>query len=298
MRANMTNLEKKQIDLIRESICVYARYAENRALFKQGKLHFTNIEEFVDDKGRSCLFRLKEMCHELFRSSDQASYKEKLYDITVGYIFHEAMKLRENLYQLEYYGPGRDKVPLQLTDLEKKVVREIEALTNKSRKKLSEGVKEVRTLVIELVSQLKGLIQLYKDNYLLARFIVENEKSFVSIYGKKGFERLLTYLYGDGREMLMFEAAKSYLDSEYYETARPIFRRISAIDRTNNAALFFYMYASAFDYYFKNKFSSSFVFAQQANVAGLKLEGIEAYREQLQKLLSDLSKETRKKKRM
>jgi hypothetical protein len=294
----MTNLQKKQVDLVRESICVYLKCAEYRSLIKQGQLFFANIEEFVDDKGKSCLFRLKEMCHELFRNSDQASYKEKLYDITVGYIFHEAMKLRENLYQLEYYGPDRDKVPLQLTDQEKKIVREIEALTNKSRKKLNEGVKEVKILVIELAGQLKGLIQLYKDNYLLARFLFENEKSFVSMYGKKGFARLLNYLYGDGREMLMFKAAKSYLDSEYYETARPIFRRISVIDKRNEAALFFYMYASAFNYYFKNRFSRSLVFAEQADSAGLGLEGIDAYRESLHKLISDLSKEARKAKRI
>ena len=55
------------------------------------------MEEFVDDRGKSCLYRLKEMCHDLFRNADEAGYKEKLYDITVGYIFHEAMKIREHL---------------------------------------------------------------------------------------------------------------------------------------------------------------------------------------------------------
>ena len=294
----MTNLEKKQVDLIRESICVYLKSAEYRALFKQGRLRFAIIEEFVDDKGKSCLFRLKEMCHQLFRNSDQANYKEKLYDITVGYIFHEAMKLRENLYQLEYYGPGRDKVPFQLTDVEKKIVREIEALTIKSRKKLSEGLNEIKTLVVELAGQLKDLIQLYKDNYLLARFIFENEKSFVAMYGKKGFVKLLNYMYEDGKGALMFKAAKSYLDSEYYGTARDIFKRVAAIDKRNNVALFFYMYASAYNYYFKNKFSRSSVFAEQADAAGSGLKGIESYKDSLQKLVSDLSKETRKSKRI
>jgi hypothetical protein len=294
----MTNLEKKQIDLIRESICVYARYSENRALFKQGSLHFENIEEFVDDKGKSCLFRLKEMCHELFRSSDQASYKEKLYDITVGYIFHEAMKLRENLYQLEYYGPGRESVPFQLTDAEKKIVREIGALANKSGKKLNEGMKEVRILIMELVGQLKDLIKLYGDNYLLPRFIFENEKSLVSIYGKKGFTRLLNYLYDGGRDILKFKAAKSYLDSEYYETARRIFRRIWAIDKENEEALFFCMHASAFSYYFKNRYSRSLKLAEQALGTAVNKQGTETYRESLRKLILDLSKEAKKAKHL
>ena len=290
----MTNLEKKQIDLIRESICVYARFSEYRALFKQDRLFFADIEEFVDDKGKSCLFRLKEMCHDLFRSSDQAGYKEKLYDITVGYIFHEAMKLRENLYQLEFYGPDRDKVPFQLTYAEKKIVREIETLANKSRKKLNEGIKEVRILVMELVDQLKDLIKLYRENYLLPRFIFENERALVSIYGRKGFVKLLNYMYDGGRHVLMLKAAKSYLNSEYYETARHIFRKIWAVDKKNEEALFFYMYASAFSYYFKNRFSRSLMLAEQAIATGVNAEGTEACRESLRKLISDLSKEVRK----
>ncbi len=294
----MTNLEKKQVDLISESICVYSRYSEYRALFKQGRLYFADIEEFVDDKGKSCLFRLKEMCHDLFRSSDEAGYKEKLYDVTVGYIFHEAMKLRENLYQLEFYGPGRDKVPFQLTDAEKKIVREIEALANKSRKKLNEGIKEVRILVMELVDQLRDLIKLYRDNYLLPRFIFENERAFVSIYGRKGFARLLNYMYDGGRQVLMLKAAKSYLDSEYYETARHIFRKIWAVDKTNDEALFFYMYASAFSCYFKNRFSRSLMLAEEAIATGPNVQGTGTYRESLQKLISDLSKEVRKAKRL
>ena len=88
------NLEKKQIDLVRESLSVHKACNDCMSLFKSGELRFNVMEEFVDDRGVSCLYRLKQMCHELFRNAEEASYKEKLYDMTVGYIFHEAMKLR------------------------------------------------------------------------------------------------------------------------------------------------------------------------------------------------------------
>ena len=52
-----TNLEKKQIDLIRESIYVYEKCIECRSLFDSKDLCFANIEEFVDDRGKSHLFR-------------------------------------------------------------------------------------------------------------------------------------------------------------------------------------------------------------------------------------------------
>lgn len=294
----MTNIEKKQIDLIKESICVYTKCMECRVLFKEGRLCFSNIVELVDDKGKSCLFRLKEMCHALFRSSDEATYKEKLYDITVGYIFHESMKLRENLYQLEFYGPNYDKVSDQLTDQEKKIFHEIDVLTKKARNRLKEEIKELKMLITELMEQLKDLIRLYGDNYLLPRFIVKNEKSLISIYGKNGFERLLNGLYSDGRAILIFRAAMSYLESEYYELARSMFRKISKADKENRTALFFYMYSSAFHYYFKNRFSRSLIFAEQANAMDVNIESINIYRELLQKLIYDLSKEVRKTKRL
>jgi hypothetical protein len=293
VKTKMANLEKKQIDFIKESICVYTKYLECKTLFKKDQLSFANIEEFIDDKGKSCLFKLKEMCHELFRTSDEAHHREKLYDITVGYIFHEAMKLRENLYQLEYYRPNCDKVPEGLTDFERKIVREIEILTKKADKRLKEGLKEIRILLKELAGQLKGLIRLYDNNYLIPRFVLENEKVLVTMYGKKGFETLLNDLYNDGRPLLLHMAAKSYLESEYYEIARDLFKKISKMDNENKKAIFYYMYASAFYFYFKNMFSRSLVFAQ--NAIGMDVEDeLMQYKGLLQNLTVDISKEIKK----
>lgn len=293
----MTNIEKKQIDLIKESICVYKKYAECMVLFKEGRLYFSNIDEFIDDKGKSCLFRLKEMCHYIFRNSDEAHYKEKLYDITVGYIFHEAMKLRENIYQIEYYKPNSEKVSDSLNEKEKKIVREIEILTRKAEKRIKEGAKEVRNLTVELINQLKSLFELYKNNYLLPRFLFENEKTLISIYGKREIERLLNELYKDGRDVLIFKTAKSYLKSEYFERARLLFRRILIKDKTNREALFLYRYTSAFHYYFINRFSRSFTAAREAHDMDIPIENIHIYKDLLGKLICDLSNEVRKTKK-
>jgi len=289
------NTEKKQIDLIKESICVYTKCMECRALFRDNKLCFASIEDFVDDKGRSCLFRLKEMCHGLYRNSNDATYKEKLYDVTVGYIFHEAMKLRENLYQLEYYAPGRDIPTHELTSVERKIVREIDVLVKKAEKRLKEGFKEIRILLKELVEQLKDLIRLYKDNYLLSRFIFENEKALIKIYGKKGFHMLLHDMYGNGKTTLLFRAAVSYLESEHYGIARLLFQRVSNLDRENMAALFLHMYSAAFHFYFKNMYTKSLSIAEKALSMDISIDRVDFYRNSLKKLTADLYKETKRK---
>jgi hypothetical protein len=290
----MTNLEKKQVDLIKESICVYTKCMDCRASFRNKTLNFAKIDDFVDDKGNSCLFKLKEMCHVLYRNSVEAHYKEKLYDITVGYIFHEAMKLRESLYQLEFYRPNSYKVTEKLVDSEFKIVREIEHLMKKTEKRLTEGFKEIRLLMKELVGQLSGLIMLYKDNYLIPRFVLKNEKMLISIYGKKGFRSLINELYHDGKPLLLYKAAESYLESEYYDIARRLFKKISIIDRQDKSAEFFYMYASAFYFYFRNRFTRTLAFGDKAVNMDMNVE-YEGYKFKLRALMDEVTKEVKNK---
>jgi tetratricopeptide (TPR) repeat protein len=290
----MTNLEKKQVDLIKESICVYTKCMDCRASFRNKTLNFAKIDDFVDDKGNSCLFKLKEMCHVLYRNSVEAHYKEKLYDITVGYIFHEAMKLRESLYQLEFYRPNSYKVTEKLVDSELKIVREIEHLMKKTEKRLTEGFKEMRLLMKELVGQLSGLIMLYKDNYLIPRFVLKNEKMLISIYGKKGFRSLINELYHDGKPLLLYKAAESYLESEYYDIARRLFKKVSIIDRQDKSAEFFYMYASAFYFYFRNRFTRTLAFGDKAVNMDMNVE-YEGYKIKLRALMDEVTKEVKNK---
>jgi hypothetical protein len=290
-----TNMAKKQIDLIRESICVQRKFVECRELFREGTIDFSVIEGFVDDRGRSCLFRLKTMSHALFRNSDTAGFKEKLYDMTVGYVFHEAMKLRENCYQLEYYRPQSNGGKNILSVEESKVVREIEYLLKRAGRRVGEGMAEVRILLRQLRIQLKDLILSYGDNYLLPRFILENEKALLGLYGKRGFEELLKGVFLDGRTMLLFRAAESYIESEFYDRARNLLQKVVRREETDRMAEFLYRYASAFHFYFKSRYRRAGAFAEEA--LAMDVEGPEsAYRRNLVQLTEDTAKELRRRK--
>ncbi len=291
------NTEKKQIDLINESICVFKTCNHCIDLHQKGQLTFVTVEDFVDDRGGSCLYRLKQMCHELFRNSDEVSHKEKFYDITVGYIFHEAMKLRECIYQLEYYKPEYNMLlnTPDLTAAEKKLIHEFHLLIEKAERRLTEGLREVKTLLRELVAHLKELIKTYRSNYLLPRFILENERAFIAIYGKKGYQNLIEDMYERGRPMLMFKAAVSYLESEYYQVARGLFNKAARLDRANVSARFLYLYTSAFNCYFNNRCSMAQIFAEEA--LALPIDGqpdVQTYVTVLRDLLPELAKETKR----
>ncbi len=292
------NFEKKQIDLIKESMCVYIQCINCKDLYRDGSLCFGDIEEFVDDRGKSCLFRLKEMCHELFRNSDAASYREKLYDMTIGYIFHQAMILRENLYQLEYYKPRCDIDTEELTIREKKIFLEMEFLVKKTERKLKEGFKETKLLMKELVEQLKDLFKLYKDNYLLPRFMFEHEKTLIAIYGKKNFDKLLNDMYKDGRRRLMFMTAQSYLESEYYELARNMFQKVTCLDAGNKMALFLFLYSSAFFFYYKNRFSKAYRYVENAMSLDVDEDNKAPYLDSLTKLKVEILREMKRSRRI
>ncbi|HAR95359.1 MAG TPA: hypothetical protein DCR97_05275 [Deltaproteobacteria bacterium] len=293
------NLEKKQIDLVRESLSVHKICHDCMSLFKSGELRFNVMEELVDDRGMSCLYRLKQMCHELFRNAEEASYKEKLYDMTVGYIFHEAMKLRENIYQLEYYTPMYDSLRSsnQLTPSEKKVIREFDVLIGRAKKRLNEGLREVRMLLKQLVSQLKDLLKLYKDNYLLPRFILENEKPFIRIYGKKGYQDLLNEMFERGKVTLIFKAGLSYLDSEYYHMARKLFQKVMQMSGPDGTAQFLFLYSSAFNLYFRNRFAASHALIEEALAQQVGRPELSGYAEALGNLKQDLCREMGRMKR-
>ena len=294
------NIEKKQIDLIRESIAVHMTYGQCMELHRSGSLTFFDVEEFVDDRGKSCLYRLKQLCHELFRNAVEAAYKEKFYDITVGYIFHEAMKLRECTYQLEYYKPQYAMLinSADLTPAEKKMINEFGLLIGKAEKRVREGLKEVGALLKDLAAQVKDLIKMYGNNYLLPRFMLENERSFIAVYGRKGYQSILDDMYDHGRTTLLKKAATSYLASEYYQVARGLFRKVIRLDRTNKDAPFLFLYASAFNCYFANRFSMAKIFAEEAlAMPVVGLEEMEPYARKLQNLLPLLAKETRRTKK-
>jgi hypothetical protein len=293
------NLEKKQIDLVKESLSVYRTCNDCIDLFRRGELRFSVMEEFVDDRGASCLYRLKQMCHELFRNADEATYKEKFYDMTLGYIFHEAMKLRENIYQLEYYTPMYNTLSSsdELTILEKKVIREFDVLIGRAKRRLDEGLKELKILLKELVTQLKDLLRLYKRNYLLPRFMLENGKAFVRIYGKKGFQELLNDMYEQGRATLVLRAGLSYLDSEYYQIARNLFQKVIQMNRSDGKARFLFLYASAFTLYFRNRFVTAQAFADEALAEQPDGQDFAKYVESLHRLKQDLSREMKGMKR-
>lgn len=112
------------------------------------------------------------------------------------------------------------------------------------------------------------------------------------MYGKQGYRELLDDIYDQGHTTLIFKAAVSYLGSEYYQLARGLFQKATKLDRANTAARFLFLYTSAFNCYFRNRFSMARIFAEEALLMPMDVHTeMETYAQTLRDLLPDLAKE-------
>ena len=103
--------------------------------------------------------------------------------------------------------------------------------------------------------------------------------------------------YFDGRRLLIFKVAQSYLESEYYDKARLLFKKTIRLDGQAVLSLFLYYYTSAFHFYFRNMFTKALVFAEKARNMKTTDDIRNDYIDSLNTLISDLTKEIKKKKK-
>jgi len=196
--------------------------------YRKGTLTFAQIESFVDDRGKSLLFQMKEICHALFRRNAVAGMeKEPLVDLAIGTIFHEAMKLREDLYQLEVYGAKLRTLEAKegRTRYEDDFLRQLRKITRRAEVRLDEEMDETRTLFRETSEQLKTLLADFGSNGLLVRFFHENVDLVQKVYGGGGVEDLLDLMYPGGYAQSLAAAGKSYLESARFDRAEACFRQ-------------------------------------------------------------------------
>ena len=78
----------------------FSRFAES------GSVSFSIIQALVGEPlNKGLLWRLKDMAHHVFLSTQARCPAAPLLDWTLGYVFHESLKLMEDAHQRQYYSP-------------------------------------------------------------------------------------------------------------------------------------------------------------------------------------------------
>ena len=220
------------VQLVREFL---AAHAELSAIFAASaptadEISFSAVRALVGDDDHSVLYRLKERSHRLFRGdgpgATESVRREALFDLAVGSLFHEAMKLRESLYQREVYAPRVAALRAAAADHEAEdLFLEFERILDRSVGRLHEVIAEVRILLAQTRDQLRLLLIERVGERMVTRFLL-NRRAQVDAAFPERLEGLLEAMHGSAVAGLV-EASRSLLESAYFVEAIRTLREAS-----------------------------------------------------------------------
>lgn len=224
------------VQLLREFLTASSDLSE---VFEgEGGLAFEALARVVGDDPASSLFRLKERSHALFRSdglSSEAVRREVLFDLTVGALFHAAMKLRESLYQREVYAPRLASLRAATDGDPDALFSEFEGLLERSAGRVDEGVSEVRILAVQTREQFHRMLIERADERGVVRCLLRR-RTLVEKTFRGGFNALLEAMYGEVSAGLV-EAARALLHSAYFVEASKVLREAAREAKASSAEI-------------------------------------------------------------
>ncbi len=259
--------DRNILEIVRGLLISEVAFQEIFKKYKEGRLHFSDIGHWVDDKGQSVLYNLKERSHSFFRYKNKRpiSRNEWLLDLVIGSIFHEAMKLRENIYQMEVYQPMYLQYQSRVgrSDYEKHYLQQFERIVLKAKQGVVEGMEETRSLFQDAMTHLIDLFKGDARNKLLVRFLLENLPLLQKVYGPKKKNEIFNLMFKRGLLDAYQFAGRSYLESEHYDLSSDYFSKALIMDPRNHDLQFFLNFSLGMNEYYRNAYSKSqFYFAK------------------------------------
>ncbi len=226
-------LHERKTMLFRDLI---SEYLDNRIFFdeimqthhKTGRIQYSMMEHWVgSETHKGKLWTLKDRCHNLLRNDkEKGSIMGYLFDWTIGSIFHQCIKLKEDVYQLEAYAPQYERLT-NGEDPNSKIVEtlhEMELRMNVINTSLKRELEEIASLFQAADGHLVRLLPHHSDNSLLVRFLIHNRNKLELVYGKDALDRILTDMYPSGLHEAYYMAGLSYLEGGWYKEAIYLFQ--------------------------------------------------------------------------
>jgi hypothetical protein len=208
---------------------------------KSSSVPFNKMDLWVGTEvKKGPLWNLKDQSHRIFRNNQlKSGLYEHLFDWTMGSIFHEAMKLKEDSYQVESYKP--------LLELEfkghqhnkalSKIIKEYFSLIEKANHNLVEELDSIRELFSKALFHLREIFVSCKDNFLLLRFLLDNKKKVEKVFGKNSFNHIVHQMVPKGIHEAYMKAAEGCAERGWYHDAQIYFETAQKLNRKNQIDL-------------------------------------------------------------
>ena len=220
------------------------RFRTQRAELWQRLAHLVGSET---EKGP--LWRLKDFCHLLWPEGDQAGeVSGSLLDWLIGSIFHETMKLKENIYLLNSYGPAACRLQDRPLDLAASFrggtpslpmlenIMDVHGLISRAAADALRQMEQIAFLFNHAAFMLRVMMPALAANALVVRLLIEREQVVRILWGE-GLVAIFQDMYcGDGASGFCV-AGRSYLAGQWFAQALKAYQRALAVDSTCDEAI-------------------------------------------------------------
>lgn len=203
-------------------------------------LPYSQLDAWIGtETKKGALWNLKDQCHNLFRNSGtKSNLYEHLFDWTIGSIFHEAIKLKEDAYQLETYKPLLEQEIYQHNAVLARTIRDYFEVIENARKNLAEEIERINHLFSKALLHLIEILPLHRENILLMRFLLDNTKQLSEkVFGTKAFNQIVRALFPEGLVSAYLCVAEKCIQSGWYRDATRYLKKALRLDAANEKAL-------------------------------------------------------------
>jgi tetratricopeptide (TPR) repeat protein len=212
---------------------LYAHY------HKVSTVSFNQVDAWIGTEiKKGPLWNLRDQCHRLFRNSGLSNNLfEHLFDWTIGSVFYEAIKVREDAYQLESYKPLLEHEAHRGNKALSKIIDEYFSVIENVQSTIKIELNRIHELFSKAIFHLKEILPLYKDNIFVVRLFLDNQNKLPErTFGKESCTQILTRMFPDGLHYAYLSVAEHCIKSGWHEDAVRYLKKALRIDKANPRA--------------------------------------------------------------
>mgnify|MGYP000220399612 CR=1 FL=1 len=212
---------------------------EFRQYYQTQKINFEQLADLLgQEMNQGRLWRLKDSAHLLFRKFPDHTLSGKFLDWSIGYIFHECMKLKEDAYQLQNYVPWFQGVldDSDLNQTERDTGHALYQLINQTQESIRREVERINFILDKCRLIFINYLPDHYENFLLARFIYNRNDMVREVFGDY-YQDLILAVYGENPENLYLFAAQSFRQGGWWQKAQDALQEAININPDNTEVL-------------------------------------------------------------
>lgn len=182
-----------------------------RIFDRDGQVDFEAVRDLIgQSRDKGLLWRLKDTAHHVFRNDPDDPLVGRFLDWGMGYIFHEAVKLKEDSYQRITYAPWYEEMlGGDLPDAAQDIAHELFQVLAQTVESMRREIDRIRFILSKCRQLLPIYLSRHRDNQLLARLIFAQNRLMREVFGDE-YDTLVSTIY-EGKPERMYRLASQSL---------------------------------------------------------------------------------------